>query len=143
MKIQSLQPASVKSHAQRYLDGVFAQSPLTRAEREMIAVVVSAANGCKYCRAHHGATLNNYWKGEARTDALRKDFRQASLSEKEMAICEFVVRVTINPINHEDNDFTPQLRNNGLSDRAILDFVLVTAYFNYVNWLVMALGVQL
>lgn len=143
LKIQSLHPASIKSHTQLYLDIMFAQSPVTRAEREMVAVVVSAANGCKYCQAHHSAALNNYWKDEARIDALKKDFREASLTEKEIAICEFAVHLTINPSEHECNDFTAELRNKGLSDRAILDVVLVTAYFNYVNRLVVALGVQL
>jgi uncharacterized peroxidase-related enzyme len=122
---------------------MFSQSPLTRAEREIIAVVVSAANGCKYCQSHHGAALNQYWKDDNRIELLKQDYRRAWLSEKEKAMCDFAVHLTINPIEHEETDFTPQLRAVGLSDKAILDVVLVTAYFNYVNRIVMALGVEL
>ncbi len=143
LKIQSLNPATIKSHAQLYLDIMFAQSPLTRAQREMIAVVVSVANGCKYCQVHHTAALNNYWKNEKRIEKLKKDFAKASLSEKELAMCEFAVHLTKDPAAHEATDFTQTLRDNGLSDRAILDIVLVIAYFNYVNRIVMALGVEL
>jgi len=35
------------------------------------------------------------------------------------------------------------LRETGLDDRAILVVTLVVAYFNFVNRIVMALGVQL
>lgn len=64
MKIQSLHPASMHSHLQRYMDVMFHLSGLSRAQKEMIAVVVSVTNGCSYCQVHHGAALNNFWKDE-------------------------------------------------------------------------------
>ena len=48
LKIQSLKPAALKESMDLYLATMWARSGLTRAEREMIAVVVSAANGCHY-----------------------------------------------------------------------------------------------
>ncbi len=44
---------------------------------------------------------------------------------------------------HEANDFTNNLRKQGLTDKAILDVALVTSYFNFVNRMVLSLGVQL
>ena len=41
---------------------MFTKSELSRAEREMIAVVVSATNNCEYCQIHHAHALNHYWK---------------------------------------------------------------------------------
>jgi AhpD family alkylhydroperoxidase len=35
-------------------------------ERELIAVAVSAANGCRYCVSHHAAALMFYWRDEER-----------------------------------------------------------------------------
>jgi len=48
MKIHSLHPASLIDHLHLYKTLMFGESPLTLAQREMIAVVVSAVNRCKY-----------------------------------------------------------------------------------------------
>lgn len=48
IKIQGLRPESVRSSVGLYSDVMFGESDLTRAEREMLAVVVSTTNGCHY-----------------------------------------------------------------------------------------------
>jgi len=48
LKIHSLSPQSLDDHYRLYRTLMFGRSPLSRARREMIAVVVSAANGCHY-----------------------------------------------------------------------------------------------
>lgn len=48
-KIQSLRPESIIRHIDLYLEIMFTRSDLSRADREMMAVVVSASNGCNYC----------------------------------------------------------------------------------------------
>jgi uncharacterized peroxidase-related enzyme len=50
-QIQSLNPETILQHMELYMGIMFSKSPLSRAEREMIAVVVSAANNCAYCQA--------------------------------------------------------------------------------------------
>lgn len=44
----SLNRAALKGHLALYRAVMFGPSPLTRAEREALAVVVSAANDCHY-----------------------------------------------------------------------------------------------
>ncbi len=44
----SLNEAALDAHLHLYRTIMFGPSPLTRAEREAIAVVVSAANDCHY-----------------------------------------------------------------------------------------------
>ncbi len=105
----------------------------------MIAVVVSAANGCVYCQAHHGAALNAYRKDEERIEQLKMNFQNAGLSEKEIAMCDFAVHLTRHPSAPEANDFTNKLRKQDLTDKAILDVALVTSYFNFVNRMVLRL----
>ncbi|WP_121354323.1 peroxidase-related enzyme [Flavisolibacter nicotianae] len=143
LKIQSLHPETIKSHTQLYLDIMLTQSPLTRAERELIATVVSVINGCNYCQIHHSTALNAYWKDQERINKLLKDYKLASLSSKEMVMCDFAVHLTKNPSEHEKNNYTETLKEVGLDDRSILDLVLVISYFNFVNRTVLALGVQL
>lgn len=48
LKIQSQNPPVLRSSMALYSDIMKADSPLTRAQREMLAVVVSKANDCYY-----------------------------------------------------------------------------------------------
>lgn len=48
LKIHSLSPASMKAHFELYRLLMRGPSELSRAQREMIAVVVSAINRCHY-----------------------------------------------------------------------------------------------
>ncbi len=48
LKIHSLNPPSLDGHFELYKTLMRGRSPLTRVQREMIAVVVSAANHCHY-----------------------------------------------------------------------------------------------
>lgn len=48
MKIHSLNPASLSGHSELYKTLMRGRSDLTRVQREMIAVVVSALNRCRY-----------------------------------------------------------------------------------------------
>ena len=48
MKIHSLHPKSLLDHLHLYKTLMHADSPLSKAQREMIGVVVSAINRCEY-----------------------------------------------------------------------------------------------
>jgi len=48
LRIHSLNPPSMGHHAQLYAHLMRGASPLTRVQREIIAVVVSAENNCFY-----------------------------------------------------------------------------------------------
>lgn len=45
---QASDPALLRAHLGFYRQLMFAEGPLTRIERELVAVVVSAANRCHY-----------------------------------------------------------------------------------------------
>ena len=48
LKVHGLNPDSLRGHFDFYRTLMRGRSPLTRAQREMIAVVVSSANRCHY-----------------------------------------------------------------------------------------------
>jgi alkylhydroperoxidase family enzyme len=48
LRIQSLRPKTLRASMDLYVATMLAQSELSRAQREMLAVVVSAANRCGY-----------------------------------------------------------------------------------------------
>lgn len=142
-KIQSLHPETIKTHMDLYMSVMFSASPLSRAEREMMAVVVSVQNGCPYCQEHHGQALNHYWKNDQRLARLRADPATADLSTRELALCSFAQLVTKDPAKSANGEAVAALKAVGLDDRAILDAVLVIGYFNFVNRVVLSLGVKL
>lgn len=48
LRVQSLNPASLRTHYDLYRTLMFRPSSMSRAQREMVAVVVSVANHCHY-----------------------------------------------------------------------------------------------
>ena len=58
-----------------------------------------------------------------------------------MALCQFAEMVTRAPASLRRQD-TETLRKHGLADRDILDAVQVIAYFNYINRVADALGID-
>ncbi|MCW9708779.1 peroxidase-related enzyme [Fodinibius salsisoli] len=141
-KVQSLHPETIVAHMELYLSIMFSRSPLSRAQREMMAVVVSATNECEYCQRHHGEALNHYWKEGGRVRQLRTDYNQADLDKTDSLLCQLAQKLTLNPDEIDKEQDIKPLKNTGLSDRAILDAVLVISYFNFVNRMVQGLGVE-
>jgi len=142
-KIQSLNPESITKHMDLYMTIMFGQSPLRRVHREMMAVIVSIANKCQYCQVHHLEAVKNFWKDDEKLTAFQKDFESAPLTESEKALCRFAKALTETPEKSKDAGLVTPLRKAGFSDREILDATLVIAYFNFVNRIVLALGVSL
>lgn len=48
LRLSSLHPAVLNRWVELYKEVMFGPSPLTRSERELVATVVSAENGCHY-----------------------------------------------------------------------------------------------
>jgi uncharacterized peroxidase-related enzyme len=142
-KIQSLNPDSMQNHLDLYMTVMFGDSPLTREQREMIGVVVSAANGCHYCMTHHKEALEYFWKDRSRCEALAEDFSTAGLNEKDLALGEYAWNLTQEPAFAGDAQYANILREAGFDDRGILDATLVVSYFNFVNRMVLGLELEL
>jgi len=140
--VQALNPESIVYHMDLYLELVYGRSPLKRYQREMIAVVVSKTNDCDYCKRHHSEAVNHFWKDEERTARLGQDYEAADLSDVDVALCELSVDLTKDP-GKDKKKHTDRLKALGLDDRAVLDAVLIIGYFNFVNRLVLGLGVHL
>lgn len=142
MRVHSLRPGAMQAHMDLYLQLMFSRSGLSRAERELLAVVVSATNGCDYCVRHHAEALNAYWKDEARVEAVIQDYRtSADVTPRIRAMLDYSVRLTTKPADVSEAD-VQRLRESGFSDGDILDVNLITSYFNFVNRIAEGLGVE-
>jgi uncharacterized peroxidase-related enzyme len=142
-KIQSLNPASIVGHMDLYMTIMYGKSPLKRVRREMMAVVVSKANNCDYCQKHHGDAVGHYWKDDEKVALLKSDYTKVDLNAQDKALCDYAWELTKNPGQNTEATYIQPLKNKGFSDREILDATLVIAYFNFVNRIVLSLGVHL
>src|SRR6058998_1995096 len=94
-------------------------APLTRAQAQLIAVVVSATNGCGYCVAHHGPKLAAALGDPALAHAVARDYREANLPARDRVLLDCAVALTCEPCERKLEDIE-RLREYGFEDRAIL-----------------------
>ena len=107
-------------------------SGLTKAEREMIIVATSGANGCLYCVVAHGAILRVYAKQPQIADQVATNYLKADISERQRAMLAFALKVSQDSANLVEADFAA-LRVHGFSDEDIWDIGAITALFGLSN----------
>ncbi len=110
---------------------------LGAADREMIAVVVSATNGCLYCLVAHGAALREELGDPVLGERISYDWRRAGLDARARAICAYAERLTREPQAVGEEDLA-QLLAVGLSPAEAWDVIEITAMYNFTNRLAMA-----
>ena len=115
-----------------YNDLMLAPSGLSKLEREMIAVAVSAHNRCYYCLVAHGAAVRQLSGDPPLGELMIMNYRAARLSGRERAMLDFAVKLTGEPWLMEEED-RARLRRAGFSDRDIWDIVSVAGFFNMTN----------
>ena len=140
LKVHSLNPDALSNHLDLYMTIMFGKSGLSRAEREAIAVVVSANNDCAYCVQHHAEALRRYIKDEEILSMLMTADGLETLEPRLSNIVRHAEKLTTAPGAMTESDLD-ELRVVGLDDSDILDLSLITAYFNFVNRLALGLGV--
>ena len=141
LKIHSLLPKTMITHLDFYMSIMFDKAGIRRADAELIATVVSAANKCDYCVNHHAEALKSYWKDEEKVKQAVEDFRELDLTEKQNAMLEFAEKLTLYPGKMKEGDIK-SLSEKDLSDEEILSITLITNYFNFVNRVANGLGVD-
>jgi uncharacterized peroxidase-related enzyme len=69
------------------------------------------------------------------------DYRQADLSPRERALCDFAVKLTHLAAEVELSD-VDALRAQGLTDTDVSDAIQVIGYFNYVTRVADGVGIE-
>jgi uncharacterized peroxidase-related enzyme len=115
-------------------------SPLTVAERELIAAYVSGLNSCRYCHGIHAATAELFGIAEGTLAALLSDVDTAPVEERMKPVLRFVGKLTLTPSRMVPED-AAAVYAAGWEDRALHDAVSVCGLFNLMNRLVEGLGV--
>lgn len=118
-------------------DLMLADSGISKLEREMIAVAVSAINHCHYCLTAHGAAVRQRAKDPIMGELIAQNWRAANLPAKQQAMLEFVEKLTQSPATIDDAD-RAALRSAGFNDRDIWDIASTAAFYNMSNRLAAA-----
>jgi len=109
------------------------ESPLSEAERELIAAFVSSRNDCMFCMSSHAAAARYLFKENNRiVDIVLDDYRSAPISEKLKALLNIAGKVQQNGKNVLPAD-VEAARTHGAVDRDIHDTVLIAATFSMFN----------
>jgi uncharacterized peroxidase-related enzyme len=124
--------AKLEAFAAFYNDLMLAPSGLSKLEREMIAVVVSAENKCFYCLTAHGAAVRQLSGKPELGEALVMNYRVAHLSLRERAMLDFSVLITKASATIEEHH-RQELRDAGFSERDIWDIAAVASFYNMSN----------
>ena len=132
-------PDKLRAFSVMYNDLMLGESGLSKLERELIAVVVSAHNRCHYCLVAHGASLRHLSGDPAWCEAVAANYRAATLTPRQRAMLDFALQMTDAPATVEESD-RQRLRDAGFSAREIWDIAAVAAFFNMSNRLATAVG---
>jgi uncharacterized peroxidase-related enzyme len=139
LRFYALRPEHLLRWNDHYEELMRGDSGLTKAEREMIAVVVSVANRCAYCIAAHSAALRKLTGDPALADAVAADHATAPLEARARAMLDYSLKLTLAPAEMTAAD-VELLRAAGLSDEDVMDVAETAAMFNFTNRMASGLG---
>ena len=107
-------------------------SGLSKAEREMIVVVTSAANQCHYCVIAHGAILRIRAKNPLIADQVTVNYRKADITERQTAMLDFSLKVS-RAAEHVSAEDIAAVMAQGFTEEDVWDMMSIAAFFALSN----------
>ncbi|KAL6915429.1 hypothetical protein FSST1_006924 [Fusarium sambucinum] len=144
----ALNPDTLRRFVTHYEDLFSANTTkLDAVDREIIAVVVSHANGCGFCQTHHthglSDALGKDTAAKVRAKKIALDWHLVGdLSDKHKTLAAFSELVASKPREvgrHQLNE----LKDVGYEEEQIVEIVEVAGWFAHSNRLMIALGVEI
>ena len=143
-RVFSASPRHLRAHLDFY-GAVAAPSALSKTRKELIAVAVSADNGCRHCTALHAGFLAKLEADPGLVAALAAEpdaaLAHPALGEADRAVLRYALKLTRTPRAMTAAD-VGALRAAGLAEPEVFEVALLTAYFNYTNRVAEGLGVE-
>ena len=132
LRAYALRPEKLRLFSRMYNELMLGQSGLSKLEREMIAVTVSAENRCYYCLVAHGQAVRALSDDPALGEMLAFNYRGAALPTRQRAMLDFAAKLATAPQDITEDD-REGLRAEGFSDEDIFDICDVAGFFSYTN----------
>lgn len=117
------------------------RSPLTVAERELIAAYVSGINSCTFCHGAHVVAARAYGVDPDVFEGLMADLETSSVDDKLKPLLAYVGKLTRTPAMMTQAD-ADRVYAAGWDEQALFDAVSVCALFNFMNRIVEGSGIK-
>lgn len=88
----------------------------------------------------HAEFLRLVTLDDSLSEAIKRDWREADLTDRERVMLGYVEKLTLKPVSVSSDDIDT-LRAAGFEDTAILQINLIASWFNYINRVADGLGV--
>jgi len=141
LKAYSFRPERLRRFIDSYNEIMLSDGPLSKLEREMIAVVVSSYNRCTYCLVAHGQAVRRLSGDPILGEMLVTNYRMADLSARHRAMLDYAWTLTADPMAVSEAD-RARLHGHGFDDAALWDVAETASFFNYTNRMAHALEMQ-
>ena len=146
LKIHSLRPQTLNGHMVLYKSVLHhSDNKFPKWYLEVLGTYVSHMNKCQYCFDHHSKGIKKNLQDDSKykliIEAIIGDSFDEVFDSKMIAGCHYAKMITF---HHSDiTSITIQnLREAGFDDGEILEVNQLVSYFNYVNRMVVGLGVN-
>lgn len=116
-------------------------SPLTVAERELIAAYVSGLNACTFCHGAHVVAARMFGIDSALFEGLMADVATSAVDDRLKPILAYVGKLTRTPSMMTDAD-ADAVYAAGWDEQALFDAVSVCGLFNLMNRIVEGSGIK-
>ena len=141
LQAYSLRPQKLRNFMAMYNELMLGPSGLSKLEREMVAVVVSAANRCYYCLVAHGQAVRKLSGDAELGEMMVMNYRVAKLDRRRRAMLDYAWKLTVTPHDVGEAD-RAALGAAGLSAEDIFDLAETVAFFNLSNRMAYALDMM-
>lgn len=116
-------------------------SPLTVAERELIAAYVSGLNACTYCHGSHVLAATAFGIDENWFKGLINDLENCAVDAKLKPLLAYVRKLTLSPSMMVQAD-AAAVYAAGWEEQALFDAISVCGLFNLMNRIVEGTGTR-
>ena len=146
LTIHSLRPHTLVGHMTLYKSVLHnVNNTLPKWYLEAIGVYVSFLNHCDYCVAHHFEGLKRLWDDDKKAGnffkAVQTDTLSTFFEEKHLEGIKYAKKLTQNASEIKETE-VENLKALNFTEGEILEINQVSSYFNYVNRMVLGLGVN-
>lgn len=140
-KAMALKPDILEANFNK-AKAVMMQGELPRELKEMVAVVVSQANSCRYCVDAHGAALKMLGVPQEKIYQIIDNIYTAEISPADKTVLNFAIKATLEPQKISELE-VQEIKELGYTDAKVIELISVVDLFTSFNIFLDALQVEI
>jgi uncharacterized peroxidase-related enzyme len=117
------------------------ESAFSEGERELMAALVSALNGCSYCTGIHESAAEAFGIEPGLLAELIEDIDTAGIDDRLKPVLHYVAKLTLQPSRMLDKD-SQAVFAAGWDEKALFDAVCVCSFYSFMNRYVDGTGLE-